>query len=50
MKTLKKKPKHVFVTHGEPESADALRLRISHELGWDVSVPLLGQRVEIDGL
>ena len=50
MKTLKKKPKHVFVTHGEPESADALRLRIARELGWDVSVPLLGQRVEIDGL
>ena len=50
MKTLKKKPKHVFVTHGEPESADALRLRISRELGWDVSVPLLGQRVEIEGL
>jgi metallo-beta-lactamase family protein len=50
MKTLKKKPKHVFVTHGEPDSADALRLRISRELGWDVSVPLLGQRVEIEGL
>jgi metallo-beta-lactamase family protein len=50
MKTLKKKPKHVFVTHGEPSSADALRLRIARELGWDVSVPLLGQRVEIDGL
>jgi metallo-beta-lactamase family protein len=38
------------VTHGEPDSADALRLRISRELGWDVSVPLLGQRVEIEGL
>lgn len=50
MKTLKKIPKHVFVTHGEPASADALRLRISRELGWDVSVPLLGQRVEISGL
>jgi hypothetical protein len=25
-------------------------LRISRELGWDVSVPLLGQRVEIEGL
>ena len=50
MQTLKKIPKHVFVTHGEPASADALRLRISRELGWDVSVPLLGQRVEISGL
>ncbi len=50
MKTLKKVPKHVFVTHGEPSAADALRLRISRELGWDVSVPLLGQRVEIEGL
>jgi metallo-beta-lactamase family protein len=50
MKTLKRPPQHIFITHGEPESADALRLRISRELGWDVSVPLLGQRIEIEGL
>ena len=50
MRTLKKAPHHVFVTHGEAEAADALRLRIKRELHWDASVPLLGQRVELDGI
>ena len=48
LKTLKKVPKHVFVTHGEPDAADALRWRIEHELGWSASVPLLGQHAMID--
>jgi len=48
LKTLKKIPKHVFVTHGEPDAADALRWRIEHELGWSASVPLLGQHAMID--
>ena len=49
LKTLKKVPKHVFVTHGEPDAADALRWRIEHELGWSASVPMLGQHAMIDG-
>ncbi len=50
MKTAPKAPRHVFVNHGEPNAADALRVRIGRELHWDASVPLLGQRVEISGL
>ena len=49
LKTLKKVPNHVFVTHGEPNAADALRWRIEHELGWSASVPMLGQHAMIDG-
>ena len=45
LKTLKTPPRQVFVTHGEPEAADALRLRIKNELKWEVQVPLLGQSV-----
>lgn len=45
LKTLKTPPRQVFVTHGEPEAADALRLRIKNELKWEVRVPLLGQSV-----
>lgn len=41
-------PRRVFVTHGEPEAADALRQRIERTLGWNVTVPRLGQCVEID--
>lgn len=34
-----KAPKHLFVTHGEPAAADALRQRVKRGLGWNVSVP-----------
>jgi metallo-beta-lactamase family protein len=32
-------PRKVFVTHGEPAAADALRLRLRDRLGWDAVVP-----------
>jgi metallo-beta-lactamase family protein len=32
-------PRRTFVTHGEPAAADALRMRIEEELGWEVRVP-----------
>jgi metallo-beta-lactamase family protein len=32
-------PRKVFVTHGEPAAADALRRRLRDQLGWDVVVP-----------
>jgi metallo-beta-lactamase family protein len=32
-------PRKTFVTHGEPEAADALRKRIERELGWECAVP-----------
>jgi metallo-beta-lactamase family protein len=39
MRQLPKPPRRVFITHGEPEAADALRSRIIHELGWNATVP-----------
>lgn len=47
MRTLKKAPRHVYVTHGEASAADALRCRIEHELGWSASVPMIGDSVEV---
>jgi metallo-beta-lactamase family protein len=35
-------PKRVFVTHGEPAAADALRRRIAERFGWEVEVPEQG--------
>ncbi len=32
-------PRRVFVTHGEPEAADAMRRHIAESLGWEASVP-----------
>ncbi|MDE2401485.1 MAG: MBL fold metallo-hydrolase [Burkholderiales bacterium] len=36
---LGRKPRRVFVTHGEPAAADALRLKITEQLGLPASVP-----------
>ncbi len=48
LRTLPKAPRHVYVTHGEPAAADALRCRIERELRWQASVPMLGDSVRLD--
>lgn len=47
LRTAPKPPKAVYLNHGEPAAADALRERIERELGWPATVPQLGQTVEI---
>jgi metallo-beta-lactamase family protein len=39
LRTAPRPPRGVFITHGEPDAADALRVRIGHELGWSAHVP-----------
>ena len=39
LKTVSKPPKHVFVTHGEPEAAEALRQKIAETTKWEASTP-----------
>lgn len=39
LRTADHPPRGVFITHGEPDAADALRLRIGRELGWKAHVP-----------
>ena len=41
-------PQRVFVVHGEPEAADALRLAIEERLGWEAVVPERGEAFELD--
>ena len=43
-----KPPEMTYVTHGEPDSADALRYRIDHELGWRVRVPEHLERISLE--
>lgn len=38
-----KPPRRVYVTHGEPEAAEAMRTHIASRLGWQAVVPKLGQ-------
>jgi len=37
---FRRAPKRTFIVHGEPDAADALRLRIEETLGWDCEVPV----------
>jgi metallo-beta-lactamase family protein len=39
-------PRQTFVVHGEPDAADALRVRIQDELRWHVRVPPHGASVD----
>ncbi len=39
LRHFERPPKTTFVTHGEPDAADALRHRIEEELGWTCVVP-----------
>lgn len=50
MRTAPSAPRQVFLTHGEPTAADALRRRIGRELGWNVRVPRWGEVVELNTL
>ena len=36
---FRREPRRIFLTHGEPESADALRKRIARRLGWRAEIP-----------
>ncbi len=47
MSEITNKPERVFITHGEPHSADALRLKIKDTYGWKCHVPGLFEEVEL---
>lgn len=47
MSGLQKKPQHIFIVHGEPQSADALRVKIKDVYGWDCEIPSLNEIVKI---
>ncbi|HKQ29806.1 MAG TPA: MBL fold metallo-hydrolase [Burkholderiales bacterium] len=49
LKNFESPPRQTFVTHGEPEAADALRLRIEETLGWGVTVPEYRDTVQLNG-
>jgi metallo-beta-lactamase family protein len=40
-------PRTTFLTHGEPEAANAMAGHIKEKFGWNVHVPQYGERVEL---
>jgi len=47
LRHIRQPPRATYVVHGEPHAADALRLRIQDELGWQAQVPEHGARVSV---
>jgi len=45
---LKNRPRHVFVVHGEPQSANSLADHLRQLNGWQVTVPGYQQQITID--
>ena len=41
-------PRTTFLTHGEPDAANAMAGHIKEKFGWNVHVPQYGERVEFD--
>lgn len=47
LRGFKRPPRRTFITHGEPSAADEMRRRIEETLGWNVSVPEYGERIDL---
>lgn len=39
MRAVPRAPRMTYITHGEPDASDALRVRVRRELGWNARVP-----------
>ena len=44
---FRRKPRKVFIVHGEPHASDALRVRIKDHLKWDCVISQMGESYEL---
>lgn len=44
---LEQQPAQIFLIHGEPTAADALRVKLYAERGWEAQIPAMGESVRI---
>ena len=47
LEPVKKKPRMVFVTHGEESQSVAMADHIRDQFGWDCLIPTLNEEVEL---
>jgi metallo-beta-lactamase family protein len=47
LRTFPRAPKTTYLVHGEVVAQDALKVRITKELGWNVEIPNHGQQVDL---
>jgi len=48
MSEIKNKPQQVFIIHGEKQSSDTFRVKISDHFGWNATIPALFDKIEIE--
>ena len=48
LRKFTQKPRCTFITHGEPDAADAMRQRIERTLHWDCRLPYYLEKVSLD--
>ncbi len=48
MSEIKNKPEQVFIIHGEKQSSDTFRVKIKDKFGWNITIPKLFDKVEIE--
>jgi metallo-beta-lactamase family protein len=44
---LEEKPKKIFIVHGENEPAEELGIKIEEKYGYECSVAMMGQEIEL---
>ncbi len=47
MSGLNREPEKIFIVHGEPQAADALRVKIRDVYGWDTCIPQYKEEVSL---
>jgi metallo-beta-lactamase family protein len=47
LKGMPAAPRRTFLTHGEPEAAEAMGVHINETYGWEVEVPTYGEKFEL---
>ncbi len=48
MSGIKQKPEKIFIVHGEPQSSDALRVKIKDTYGWNSTLPEMYEKVPLE--
>ncbi len=47
LRNVKTAPTQIYITHGEPSAADAMRIHLDEKLGWRARVPEYQETVEL---
>ncbi len=48
LQDLPSPPRRTFITHGEPEAANAMAAHLRERFGWNVDVPQYGEKVQLE--